>query len=372
MKKSCFIAAALMAATVINAADQAPATNADAQAKAAVTMPKAIAKPAQPAPIDWSFLPENVAEINGKKISKKEFVAFFEEQMKMMPFPMSISTEQVKKFAPQLVDQLVSQELLAGLAEKAGFQPSAKMVADSLKERLSKLPPEHRNAFMQQLASRKMTMDQFIQKQADNKTIQIQYAVGEWVKSKIGKTEVTDKEIDEFYAKNKDDKRMNYTFNFKTPGDAPDSVRASHILIKPADDREKADKEAKAKAEAILERLKKGESFEEIAKKESACGSSQNGGSLGSFTKGQMVKEFEDAAYGLKVGETSGLVKTKFGYHIIRRDAAQVEKVTPFEEVKPKIAEFLKSEKERTAFTDFIKAELQKEKEKQKVQILVK
>ena len=65
--------------------------------------------------------------------------------------------------------------------------------------------------------------------------------------------------------------------------------------------------------------LNKGEKFATIAKTSSQCPSSKNGGDLGTFTRGKMVKEFEKAAFALEKGQTSGPVKTQYGYHIIKR-----------------------------------------------------
>jgi peptidyl-prolyl cis-trans isomerase C len=88
----------------------------------------------------------------------------------------------------------------------------------------------------------------------------------------------------------------------------PNKVHCAHILVK-------SDKEAIA----VLERLKKGEKFGNVARAVSRCPSSKRGGDLGTFTRGKMVKEFEDAAFALDKGEISGVVKTKFGCHIIKR-----------------------------------------------------
>ena len=87
-------------------------------------------------------------------------------------------------------------------------------------------------------------------------------------------------------------------------------ISASHILV-----------EKEYEGEDVLKKLKEGNSFESLAKAFSKCPSSAEGGNLGSFGKGMMVKPFEEAAFGLKVGETSGLVRTQFGYHIIKRTA---------------------------------------------------
>jgi peptidyl-prolyl cis-trans isomerase D len=96
-----------------------------------------------------------------------------------------------------------------------------------------------------------------------------------------------------------------------------DMVEAAHILLK-VDDPSK-DAEAKAKAEGILKQIKNGADFAELARKNSQdTASAAQGGMLPPFSKGQMVKEFEDAAFALKPGETSGLVHTQYGYHIIR------------------------------------------------------
>ena len=83
-------------------------------------------------------------------------------------------------------------------------------------------------------------------------------------------------------------------------------VRASHILVKD----EKT-------ANQLYDELQKGAKFAALAKKSSTCPSGAEGGDLGFFGKGQMVKEFEDAAFSLPVGVVSKPVKTQFGYHLI-------------------------------------------------------
>jgi len=85
-------------------------------------------------------------------------------------------------------------------------------------------------------------------------------------------------------------------------------VHCAHILVK-----------TEKEAQAVTERLGRGEKFANIAREVSLCPSGKRGGDLGTFTRGKMVKEFEEAAFALQKGQVSPIVKTKFGYHIIRR-----------------------------------------------------
>lgn len=85
-------------------------------------------------------------------------------------------------------------------------------------------------------------------------------------------------------------------------------IRCAHILV-----------EKESLAKEILEKIKKGDSFAKLAEQYSIDGSRRRGGDLGFFGKGMMVKEFETAAFALNKGDVSGVVRTQFGYHIIKR-----------------------------------------------------
>jgi peptidyl-prolyl cis-trans isomerase C len=107
-------------------------------------------------------------------------------------------------------------------------------------------------------------------------------------------------------------------------------VRARHILVK-----------SEQEAKQMLERLKKGEKFEDLAKKYSLDGSKEYGGDLGYFSEGEMVPEFSKAVFALKTGEVSQPVKTNFGWHVIKLEDRKKGAAQPYDQVKPAIRTIL-------------------------------
>ena len=146
-----------------------------------------------------------------------------------------------------------------------------------------------------------------------------------YLKKKVDEqAKVTDEELQKFYDQNKD--------KFKSG----DEVKASHILLKD----EKT-------AQDVLAKVKGGGTFEELAKKYSIDSAAAKGGDLGWFGKGSMIPEFEKVAFTLKEGETSGIVKTKFGYHIIKLTGKRAAGILPLAEVKDQIKAAILPEKFR-------------------------
>lgn len=136
---------------------------------------------------------------------------------------------------------------------------------------------------------------------------------------------VTDADIAAEYQKNLDSYRKG------------EEVTARHILYK-SDGTPAQDAAARAKAEAAVKKLKGGADFAALAKAESEDpGSKESGGELGSFGRGRMVKEFEEAAFGANVGEVVGPVKTPFGFHVLKVSGKSTERVQPLFEVSATI-----------------------------------
>ena len=129
-----------------------------------------------------------------------------------------------------------------------------------------------------------------------------------------------------------------------------EQLTASHLL-KMAKSEEEFDLALEA-VNALRVRLKKGEDFTELVRAESD--DKGNDGNLGTFGRGRMVPEFEQAAYALKPGELSEPVKTQFGWHLIQLHERVPEKITPFIEIKQKVVQYLTERKKDKVFEQFL------------------
>jgi peptidyl-prolyl cis-trans isomerase C len=158
------------------------------------------------------------------------------------------------------------------------------------------------------------------------------------------KLTVTPAEITEYYNSHPDE--------FKHP----DLIRTSHILILVPEgataDRQKA---AQQRAEALAARARKGEDFAKLAKENSMDASASTGGDIGMTENGELAPEYEEAAAKLKVGEVSGVVKTQFGYHIIKLTDRKKAGTAPLDEVRGQLTDFLKTQKEDAEVAKLVK-----------------
>lgn len=143
---------------------------------------------------------------------------------------------------------------------------------------------------------------------------------------------VTDTEVQDYYKANKN-KFVN-----------PQSVKAKHILV-----------DTEQKANDVLKEIKNGLNFEDAARKYSSCPSKSQGGNLGQFTRGQMVPEFEDAAFSLDVNTVGGPVKTQFGYHLIKVDEKIPESIKSYDEVKNDIKNNLLQQRQAFKYSELNK-----------------
>jgi peptidyl-prolyl cis-trans isomerase C len=293
-------------------------------------------------------IPEVVARVNGEDVKKTELdmaIKSLEDRARS-----TVPAEQRDAVYRQVLDRLIGFHLLVQEA-KARKVVAPPWEVDSQVDQIKKQFPSE-DAFKQMLQARGVTLEQL---RADTaQTIAVNVMLKSELEPKIVVAEADSKK---FYEENRPRFRQE------------DSVHASHILIRTseqADDAAKA--KAKTQADGLLEQIKKGADFADLAKKHSQDpGSAPNGGDLGFFSKGQMVPAFEQAAFGLKPGQTSGVVETPFGYHIIRVSEVKAGRDLGYDEVKAQIDDYLKQQlrdRKSQEFVDQLKA-------KGKIQIFI-
>lgn len=335
------------------AADQAGTTPAaTAQPAAAAGQPAApagspadpaaaAAPPAKPVP---ATLPAVVARVNGVAIPAAEL----ERAIRNLEANVGnqVPAERRNEIYRGILDQLVEQKLLAQEAASRNIKATDTEIASGIDTMKKQAPTP--DAFAKALASRKMT-EADLRAEASH-----QIAINKLLTTEVEpKAAVTETDIADFYKKNPQ-------FFMQ-----PEAVRASHILLKA--DTPEAKAQAKTKADDLLRQIKGGADFAGLAKQHSNDGSAANGGDLGFFPRGQMVKAFEDAAFALKPGEVSPVVETEFGYHIIKSGEHRTARTVPLAEVSDRIAQALRQQKQQQLAQEFV----QSLKTKSKVEILM-
>jgi peptidyl-prolyl cis-trans isomerase C len=327
--------AACSRSTPAVASSESPSLQAAAPAEAA----------AKPVPAE---LPDVVARVNGQTISRDDLhqaVGELEARAGQ-----SLPADQRDRVVRGVLDQLVAYRLLAQeSAVRKVAVPDADVDAQIAQIR-SQFPSEQ--LFTQTLVQRQLTLEGL---RVDiREGMQIDRMIDAEV---AARTNVSAEQVNDFYAKN------------PTEFQQAERVRASHILIRVPEGGDAAAKEqARARAADILKEVKAGRDFAALAKEHSQDpGSAPSGGELGAFERGQMVGPFEEAAFSLPAGQTSELVETQFGFHIIKVAEKQAARAIPLEEVRKQVEQFLQGqnkERETQAFIDSLKA-------KGKVEILI-
>jgi peptidyl-prolyl cis-trans isomerase C len=224
---------------------------------------------------------------------------------------------------------------------------------DPERQKLAEKNPQLREALLKQIVQ-SIVISEIAKKKGFDKTADFKeqmklfsdnFLANEYLKKEVAtKVTVSEETMKSYYESHKDE--------FK----APEMVKARHILIKADQSVSDEDKKnAKAKAENILNKIKSGEDFAKLASEHSDDpGSKQKGGELGFFPRGRMVKPFEDAAFALKAGEISRIVETQFGYHIIKVEERKDEAIEPYNDVKERLSQKLTQEQTKTRVTEFI------------------
>lgn len=273
-----------------------------------------------------------VARVNGISIDAIEL----RRAKKVMLRGQTPPAEQQAALDKQALEQLISAELL--------YQAAGKLEIKDLDKQIDAKLAQGKARFKDELEFKKAIKDLEMDEKDLREYTRRDLLISRFVDTTfVSKTVVSEAEIRAFYDKNQEKFKQDET------------VKASHILIG-VDSKASADDKNKAreKAEKLRKELVAGADFATLAKGNSTCPSSKQGGDLGFFGKGQMVPPFEKAAFALKPGEISDVVETTFGYHIIKLTERKPASTTDFKDVKTKIEEFLKGQKVNEAVQKYL------------------
>jgi peptidyl-prolyl cis-trans isomerase D len=311
-----------------------------------------------------------------------------------------VPPEYAATLIPQLVDQAIADRAVAYEAQQLGFRISDRDLADTLRSLpFGSLPPDQYQQYVQQnfgttvpdfeenvrLKAYEDYLDNLVgeggivtpaeaeaEYRKNNEKIKIDY-IGFSPSKMMADMKPTPEELNTYFAKNKGFYRIPETRNVqliiadqakvadtiqvtdaqvlayynahKEDYRTPERVHARHILLSTANKPKDEVPKIQAQAEALDKQLKAGADFAELAKKNSQDpGSAAKGGDLGWVSRGQMVKNFEDAVFTLKPNEISNVVSTEYGFHIIQVLEKQPAHLQTLDEVKPAIVATLKSQ----------------------------
>jgi peptidyl-prolyl cis-trans isomerase C len=314
----------------------------ETQSKGPQVIPQAApqAAPGPSAPAKPMLSPTDViAEVDGFKLTRAQLDLEVKKKMQDMQskIPADRITQATAALRKELIDDFIVRTLLLNEVNRRKIVATDKEVADRLNIMKESLPAG-------------TTIEEFLKKSGvTSEQLRQEITLGIRISklvnaTKTAKATPSEKEIQQFYKNNKEKFR------------APESVHARHILVaKTTGDDEKAKTVKREKAENLRKQLLAGSDFAEVAKANSDCPSKNQGGDLGTFAKGQMVKPFENAAFSQKKNEIGPVVETDFGYHIIQVIDHQPSKIQNLDkETKLRISAFLQQKKNYEAFNEIM------------------
>jgi len=284
-----------------------------------------------------------VASVSGQPVTEQEmqkYVDFIlsQDQTGMM----AEDEQQLEMIRTNILDSLIVVRLLEQYSSETGIEVSRQEIEEEYQLIISTYASEAE--LEEELKNRGISKD-FLRNE-----LQDQILRGKIYDLVTEDIEISQSQAMEFYQDNKETMFLE-----------PEMVKVSHILaqysgggtLEPPTDQER--QEAREKIEQAQQELEDGKPFEEVAMESSDdLFSGENGGDIGYIRRGEMVQEFEDAAFDLEVGELSDIVETSFGYHILLVTDRQEEYIKEFEEVKETTMVFLENEERNQAWTDFI------------------
>lgn len=290
-----------------------------------------------------------VAEVNGVIITQKDFEQAMNsvQQNIMHQTGQPMDPAQYAEIRDEVLDNLINREVLHQETQRLEITVDDATVDQQLERVKGQFPSEAE--FKQMLTG--MRLDETAVRQQFRQDLSIQKLINDQV---VEAVKVPEEDVRKFYAEHPE--------HFEQSA----QVQARHILLKVEPDADDAQKQAaREKLTDIQAQLKDGGDFAELAAAHSDCPSGQQGGDLGYFGKGQMVQPFEAAAFTLETGETSDIVETRFGYHLIQVLDSKPGSTVSYDDSKERIEQFLKKDqvqKEVESYVNKLRGEAKVEK----------
>ncbi|MBC2710092.1 MAG: peptidylprolyl isomerase [Desulfosarcina sp.] len=270
-----------------------------------------------------------IARVNDTTVLRQDL----DREMKLVSLKLArqgrpVDAEHLKRYEGEIRETLINRTLLLQQSQSMGVGVKDSLVAKALDEFKAGFQDE--KAYQNALTEMEFT-EEMLKGQIRN-GLTIKALIGKEV---IQKVSVSDQQVRAFYDDNPNLFRK------------PEQVKASHILVQvPANADEAKKAEALVTIQALKTRIDNGENFATLAMEYSDCPSKAKGGDLGFFGREQMVPPFSEAAFALQPGQISGVVQTRFGYHLIRVTESQAEQTMAFNDVKEAISTRLRQERE--------------------------
>ena len=262
-----------------------------------------------------------------------------------------------------LIIMILSISMVSGCAKKSTVDVVATVngvpiTVTMLETKIEKLPQyyqtfavEHKNEIVNEMIAEELLYNEARKRELDRDP-DIKELINDATK-KILISMIVEEEVKKSAPVSEDDVKVYYDGN-KEKYVVPEMIRASHILTSTEEEAEKAKGE-----------LDRGAEFAAVAQEYSKDLTKDRGGDLGYFSKDQMIPEFEKTAFSLNMGQTSGIIKTRFGYHIIKLTDRKPAVYQSFDEVKDAIMTSIIRDRQRESFDEFTK----KLREKAKVSV---
>jgi len=282
--------------------------------------------------------------VNGVKIFESEIESLIRPQLdklaeKTKYAPAGTAETYTSQFRQLALEQLIRRVLLDEVVRQANITIPDEAVMSQI-EAMASAQGMSVDQFVETITQYGHTLDG-IKEEMRSGLARNQFMAAQW-ESKIS---ITEDEAKKYYDENSE------KFN------VPEQIRASHILITPATAGDPNEERVKArtKIEGLLEQVKGGADFAELAMANSSCPSAPNGGDLNFFPRGKTTPAFEKAVFELKVGEVSGVVETDYGFHIIKVTDHKDPTVFSFEQASEQITEQLTEAKQVEFADEFLK-----------------